>query len=330
MNLVNLLSKLQAIETGVKEAKELKGGQKELDKDKDGDIDKHDFAHMRKQKNEDIENVLRGLQAIQEGNVSKMDEDLTSVGMSDQRAAKLILDKIKGLPMRNIQDIEKNVARYLPMVGKAPTDVKHLSVLIYRDLEDMGLLESKEECDKCGKVHEGACKEEDLKECGDMEMSPLTAPTAGINLSPMASAYDDATDAYPGQENGPAEPAEEKPQFTLTIRNGDSNLSMTTDTPDEIIHVMKLAGIPGKAEVKKDEPAAEPGKEKEVEEAWGNTPAATNEKEPKAYGDIRDWGFKGTGKGREGYGDRRAPGQGDNPMSESVMLEEYKRFKAGK
>lgn len=77
-----------------------------------------------------------------------IDEELTSVGMSDQRAAKLIMDKIKGLPMRNIQDIERNVTRYLDMVGKAPTDVKHLSVLIYRYLEDLGLMETMAKMDE--------------------------------------------------------------------------------------------------------------------------------------------------------------------------------------
>jgi hypothetical protein len=282
MNLVNILSKLQAIETGVKEEVAV--------------------APKQTKANEDIENVLRGLLAIQEGNQKVEEEDVEEGNEFAQKVQQL---KSQGA---------KPGTKFKTSDGK-----EHV-------------LEAA--CSDCGKdpctCDDHDHSEKKIDECGDMEMSPLTAPSAGINLSPMAGAYDDAADAYPGQENGPAEPVEEKPQFTLTIRNGDSNLSMTTDTPDEIIHVMKLAGIPGKAEVKKAEPAADEGKQKEVEEAWGNTPAATNEKEPKAYGDIRDWGLKGTGKGREGYGDRKAPGQGDNPMSESVMLEEYKRFKSGK
>lgn len=268
MDLTKLLYKLQAI-GGMQGAM---NEEKKPDADKDGVPDWADKKHgeddtedKKEKANEDIFNVLKGLQAIQESKC--------------------------------------------PDCGKDPCD-----------------------CDD----HDH--DEKKIDECG-MDMSPLTSmadangmPAGAINVQQPTSPevnmdYDDATDSYSGQENAPAE---EKPQFTLTIRNGDSNLSMTTDTPDEIIHVMKLAGIQGKAEVKKAEPAADQGKEKEVEEAWGNTPTATNEKEPKAYGDIRDWGLKGTGKGKPGYGDRKAPGQGDNPMSEGFMFEEYKRFKAGK
>lgn len=277
MNLVNLLSKLQAIETGVKEEVAA-------------------VAPKQTKANEDIENVLRGLLAIQEGN-QKVEEDDVEEG--NEFAHKVSQLKAQGA---------KPGTKFKTSDGK-----EHV-------------LEAA--CSECGK-DPCTCDDHDhdekkIDECGDMEMSPLTSPSAGIDMTPAS--------AMPQMEpEMAAEPVEEKPQFTLTIRNGDSNLSMTTDTPDEIIHVMKLAGIPGKAEVKKAEPAGEEGKEKEVEEAaWGNTPAATNEKEPKAYGDIRDWGRDGTGKGKPGYGDRRAPGQGDNPMSESVMLEEYKRFKAGK
>jgi hypothetical protein len=171
-----------------------------------------------------------------------------------------------------------------------------------------------------------------VNECGEMEMSPFTAPDAGIEMQPMSAIQAELPDDEHGEEMSP-EVEEEKPSYTLSIQNGDSNLNMTTDIPDEIIHIMKLAGVQGKAEVKKSAPSPEgeeAGEEKEVDEAWGNTPAATNEKEPKAYGDIRDWALKGTGKGKPGYGDRRAPGQGDNPMNESTMFAEYKKFKAGK
>ena len=179
-----------------------------------------------------------------------------------------------------------------------------------------------------------------ITECG-MDASPLTAmadangmPAGVIDVQQPTSPevnpagdYDDATDAYPGQENGPAE-VEEKARYTLTIQNGDSNLSMTTDMADEIIHIMKLAGVNKGAEItKKEAPADGEEGEKEVDEAWGNTPAATNEKEPKAYGDIRDWGMKGTANAKT----RPVPAKsGDNPMSESAMFEEYKTFKAGK
>jgi hypothetical protein len=257
MDLVNLLSKLQAIE--VQETKELKGGQKQLDKDKDGDIDGDDFAHMRKQKNEDIFNVLKGLKAIQEG---PEDED---DGNEEQER----------------------------------------------------VFEASDKCDDCGEVHEGACDKNTMEECGHMEMSPLTNPTAGYDMAPMAAM---AQQAQP-------EMAEEKPMFSLTISNGDNNLTMMTDVPEEIMHVMKLAGVGAKAEVKK---APEQGQEKEVEEAWANTPDATKEREPHAYGDIRDWGRKGTGKGQPGSALNKPFGQGDNPLSEQVMMDEYRQFKQGK
>lgn len=256
MDLVKLLAKLQTI--GVTEAED-----KQADKDYDGDgkveSEKDEVwgsrmkAATKSKANEDIENVLRGLAAIQEGE------------------------------------------------GKCPD---------------------------CGEVHEGECSKSKMDECGDMEMSPLTAPDAGIEMQPM-SAIQAAMAQEP--EQAPAEvEAEESPRYTLSIQNGDSNLNMTTDVPDEIIHIMKLAGVEGKAEVKAAPTQDGEKAEKEVEEAWGNTPAATNEKEPKAYGDIRDWALKGTGKGQEGSASRKPFGSGDNPMSESAMFEEYKKFKAGK
>ncbi len=266
MDLVNLLSKLQAISEADDKADKDYDGDGKIESGKDEYMGSKMKAAAKSKANEDIENVLRGLLAIQEGSL--------------EEAA----------------------------------------------------------CPECGKDPCTCDDHEHIDECG-MDMSPLTSmadangmPAGTIDVqqptSPainVATDYDDATDSYPGEENGPAE---EKPKFTLSIQNGDSNLSMTTDVPDEIIHVMKLAGVQGKVEVKKAEPKQDG--EKEVEEAWGNTPAATNEKEPRAYGDIRDWGMKGTGKGKPGYGDRRAPGQGDNPMSESAMIAEYKQFKAGK
>lgn len=264
MDLVNLLSKLQAIE--VQEG--LSDKQKDIAKQA-GDPDKiegEDFAALRgkKKANEDIFNVLQGLKAIQEGPDPEEDGE-------DQ-----------------------------PQV-----------------------VEAEEKCEHCGEVHEGSCDKSKVEECGDMEMSPLTNPTAGYDMAPMAAM---AQQAQPEMAMEPEQ--EEKAMFTLTISNGENNLTMRTDVPDEIIHVMKLAGVGAKAEVKKAEP--EQGQEKAVDEAWANTPDATNERDPKPYGDIRDWGFKGTGKGKPGFGDRRAPGQGDNPLAEAAIFNEYKSFKAKK
>ena len=265
MDLVNLLSKLQAISED-KADKDYDGdGKVESEKDEVWGSRMKAAEKSRSKANEDIENVLRGLAAIQEAKC--------------------------------------------PECGHDPCD-----------------------CDD----HDH--KDEKLDECG--EPSPLTAmadangmPAGIVNIQPQGGEME--IGAQEPEQGAMEMPAEEEPvaRYTLSIQNGDSNLNMTTDVPDEIIHIMKLAGVQGKAEVKAapaqgDEQGQEA--EKEVDEAWGNTPAATNEKEPKAYGDIRDWALKGTGKGQEGSAARKPFGSGDNPMSESAMFEEYKLFKAGK
>lgn len=75
------------------------------------------------------------------------------------------------------------------------------------------------------------------------------------------------------------------------------------------------------------------GKEYEVEEAkepFGNSPATTNNFRPRVVGNTEDFGMNGTGEGNSQYGNRRAPGQGDNPMGWEDMEESYKSFKATK
>ena len=160
-----------------------------------------------------------------------------------------------------------------------------------------------------------------VNECGDMpmanQMSPMTAVTdMGV---PAEVEMPGAEVAAPEVE----QQVEERPMFTLSVRNGDNNLSMTTDSPDEIIHVMKLAGINKTAEVTKT-----PADQEEVEESgYANTPNNTRERDPKGYGDIRDWGMKGTANAKTHSIPAKA---GDNPMSEQAMMEDYKNFKSGK
>lgn len=168
-----------------------------------------------------------------------------------------------------------------------------------------------------------------VNECGDM--SPMTAvPTEEPHMGIPAEVMAQMTGTEQEPEMGQPEMAQEQEsaKFTLTITNGENNLSMTTDVPDEIIHIMKLAGINKGAEVTKQ--AAPEADEKEVDEAWGNTPAVTKEKEPHAYGDIRDWGMKGTGAGKAGSAANKPYGSGDNPLSEEAVLEDYKLFKTEK
>jgi len=60
----------------------------------------------------------------------------------DDLAAKKITEKIKGTPNLNISTIKMYVAKYLPMVGKAETDIDHLTALVHDNLSEMGLVES--------------------------------------------------------------------------------------------------------------------------------------------------------------------------------------------
>jgi len=172
---------------------------------------------------------------------------------------------------------------------------------------------------------------EHILECGDDyemggQMSPMSVtgteqPGMGVPAQVMSMGTDATGDASP------------KAKYTLSIQNGENNLQMTTDMPDEIIHIMKLAGVNKGAEVTKTEaPEQEQTKapKQEVEEEWGNTPAQTKERDPKAYGDIRDWGMKGTGAGKPGSAMNKPSGSGDNPLGEQAMMEAYKKFKASK
>jgi hypothetical protein len=195
---------------------------------------------------------------------------------------------------------------------------------------------------------EVAGKKYKVNECGDAgatsasneypypssgQMSPMTItgaeePHMGIPAEVMAqmAANPEGEEEMASPEM--AQPEAPKATYTLSIQNGENNLQMTTDAPDEIIHIMKLAGVNKGAEVtKKETPAA--GEEQEVEESgYENTPDNTNARDPQAFGDIRDWGRKGTGAGKPNYPGTKA--SGDNPMSEQAMMEDYKHFKAGK
>ena len=144
-----------------------------------------------------------------------------------------------------------------------------------------------------------------VNECGDMEMSPMTAMAASAGA-----------------------PAETKDRYTLTITKADgSTLNATTDMPQDIANLIKLAGIPGTTSVS-NTPAPTEKPEGEVEEAYGNTPAQTKEREPRSFGDTKNWGLPGTANAPVRY---TPPQQGDNPMKEEVgMFEEYKVFKESK
>lgn len=58
----------------------------------------------------------------------------------DDLAAKKIAEKIKGTPNLSIENLKMYVAKYLSMVGKAETDIDHLTALVHDELSEMGLL----------------------------------------------------------------------------------------------------------------------------------------------------------------------------------------------
>jgi len=68
--------------------------------------------------------------------------------IGDEQAAKLIADKIKGTPNLNIQNIKMYVSKYLGMVGKAPTDVDHISAYVLDILNSQGMAEDAEDMSK--------------------------------------------------------------------------------------------------------------------------------------------------------------------------------------
>lgn len=247
-----------------------------------------------------------------------------------------------------IKDMQKQQG--LPQTGKKPEPVKESDTTLSILRQLAGIQETKvEEADvEEGNEFSGALKaakdagkEEfevggkkyKVNECGDYpesgQMSPMTItgaeePHMGIPAEVMAQmASQEPEMAQPEMPTAEAP----KATYTLSIQNGENNLQMTTDMPDEIIHIMKLAGVNKGAEVSK-RAAPEAGEEQEVEESgYENTPDNAKARDPQAFGDIRDWGQKGTANAKTHYTPAR---QGDNPMNEQRMFEDYKNFKAGK
>lgn len=340
MDLVNLLSKLQAISEADDKA--------DKDYDKDGKVESGKEEHegvvdnaIKKSKaNEDIENVLRGLQAIQEAEDDKCPDcgkaHEGECAVEESKKPDADKDGIPDWADKDKEEVEEGVMDKVKAFGK-----KALDTLGHGDDEEMIKdLQRKAGVPATGKKpgEEDKVKESDLSalralagitECGEMEMSPMTVvggePQMGVN--PAMPAEVPTIGAQPEPEAAPqmAQAPEQKASYTLTISNGESNLSMTTDAPDEIIHVMKLAGVKGQAKVEKQ--GAEDGDEQKTEESFGNTPAQTNEPNPRLHGDINDWSQKGTGHAPPSSAMHKPAGQGDNPMRESLsMLEEYRKF----
>lgn len=65
--------------------------------------------------------------------------------ISDEQAAKMITDKIKGTPNLNIQNIKMYVQKYLSLVGKAPSDVDFIASMVHDNLQNIGMGENAED-----------------------------------------------------------------------------------------------------------------------------------------------------------------------------------------
>jgi hypothetical protein len=219
-----------------------------------------------------------------------------------------------------IKDMQKKAG--VPQTGKKPEEkeVKESALDLLRRYAGIqeATIDDVEEVNECG-------MEMPMGDMSPMSSVPNGEPHMGIPAQVMAQ--------MAAPEQGPemaqpqvGEPPAPKATYTLNITNGDNNLSMTTDVPDEIIHIMKLAGVNKGADVSKKE--VPQGGEQEVEESgYENTPDNTRARDPQAHGDIRDWGKKGTANASTHY----TPAQsGDNPMNEQRMFQDYKNFKAGK
>jgi len=64
--------------------------------------------------------------------------------VSDEQAAKMIADKIKGTPNLNMHNIKMYVQRYMGLVGKAPSDVDFVAAMVHDNLQNMGMGENAE------------------------------------------------------------------------------------------------------------------------------------------------------------------------------------------
>lgn len=69
------------------------------------------------------------------------EEEEMKMGISDHVAAQKIFDKIKGTPNLKFVNVERLVAKYAPMLGKAQTDVKYIAAQVYGMLQDAGMEE---------------------------------------------------------------------------------------------------------------------------------------------------------------------------------------------
>ena len=278
-----------------------------------------------------MDTVKKGVKAVDKFVTGGDKEDL----LKDLKDKAGVRNPENGKPSMAISDVEKQkqvketalnlLRRY---AGIQETKIEEEEVEEGNEYAKI-VLDLKAQGAKSGTKFKTSDGNEHVLECGDMSMGSEMSPMSAVSnmASPIQVMGNPEAEPEGPHMEVPMAPEEPKPKYTLNISNGDNNLSMTTDMPDEIIHIMKLAGVNKGAEVSKKETPAD--SEQEVEESgYENTPDNTRARDPQAFGDIRDWGQKGTGAGKPNYPGTKA--SGDNPMSEQRMFEDYKNFKAGK
>lgn len=343
MDLINILQRLNAISEESKKKPDADGdGVPDWADKKPGADDNED----KKKANEDIMNVMRGLKSIQEAETED-DEDYNALSMpnSDNDIPKRLntgdaAKKTESLNTYKLADVMGVDAQRLraavtrATAGKQTrSDVMMLSdtfVKLINMPDDTAIQKvanliksgnpSKPDVEE-GNEFSGALKaardsgEEEFEvggkkykvnECGHMDMG---------DMSPLTMTGDD----HEGHDH--ADMGTAKDRYTLSISKADgTTLNATTDAPDELAALMKAVGMGSNT-------AAVPAEPDAVEEEFGNTPAATNERDPRLHGHTKDWGLPGRGAGKPEYPGTRA--SGDNPMAES-MFKEYLNFKSGK
>lgn len=323
-----------------------------LDMDKDGDKKESMKDAVADKKDDDKEedvkesalNLLRryaGMPSVQEGAMDSLKalgkKTMDTLGHKDDEELIKDMQKQQGMPQTGKKPSEEKIEETALNLLRKYAGIQETKIEeddVEEGNEFSGALKAARDSGK--EEFEVAGKKYKVNECGEDypssgQMSPMTMtgqeqPHMGIPAEVMAQmAAPEMSEPEGPHMEVPMAAEEPKATYTLNIQNGENNLSMTTDMPDEIIHIMKLAGVNKGAEVSKKEMPAD-GEEVE-ESGYENTPDNTRARDPQAHGDIRDWGQKGTAKASTHY----TPAQsGDNPMNEQRMFQDYKNFKAGK
>jgi len=329
MDLINVLQKLNAIsEESNKKPDADKDGVPDWADKKPGADDTEGKEDKKEKANEDIMNVMRGLKAIQETEEAQT-ESLNSAKLADimgvdpQQLRAAVARASAGKQTRG--DVMLLSDTFVKLINMPDDNAIQAAANLIKsgntnkpDMEEgnefSGALKAAK--DAGAEEFEVGGKKYKVNECG-MEM-----PMGMGAMSPLSMA-DGSEHDEPDADNMALASPETKDRYTLSITKADgSTLNATTDVPDELVALMKAAGMSGKTAVAPAQAGAT-----EVEEEFANTPDATKERDPRLHGQTKDWGLPGTGAGKPNYPGTKA--SGDNPMAES-MFKEYLNFKSGK